>query len=682
MAEEETLASLGMLETGDISPTMNQPPADIIDQMASVREEQARALQEHMKFRATLEQKKQETELRGGDLDVSERLLRVLDTTLPKPYRDFEFRGLSRHLGIDPNGDMHKELAKVVTGLDPDSSASIREAFVARIADATPGQVTEFTRGILQGKVPLSELAGMAKEHARATQQTVGDSQQAKVEGLFSRTERSKAATTPTGVAMDSGGALGAAPGGGAGNVDMAPADQANSGVGNQVATDEQNFSEIVLQGPAPVDNRTVDPAMASALGYDANSVPSAEILALHPGIGGMDAKEQRAAAKKLAEGRAATSDAVKLGDKAIQIITEEPRAVDVTFAMGPLNIKDFNAAKTITSFDDLSKTFMGTLFPKGMTKMIEENLPGLSDETTGDTIKAIASRNAELANTVLSLAYASAKAKDPTGRLSDQDIAMELRNLGWGKGHTQFKAALLSHQESTIERYKSKTSAETGGAAVDPRAVEPAKIRREGDANSAEATAAPADPILAGSRSPLQGEAAPATTTPAAAAATQATPAQQTPTQQAQKAKTREEAKQTDEEVQQAKRRFDLQQAPVEAAQRLRAAERDEARLQLAMDAAKEAKEWKEYQKLKDQKAEARREKEKLQAAFQAFARALGSGRSGGGGGGGVSMGPDQDAAAFKIAPHPGASRGPPSPGQAQSGYTYTRKRREMMGQ
>jgi hypothetical protein len=99
-------------------------------------------------------------------------------------------------------------------------------------------------------------------------------------------------------------------------------------------------------------------------------------------------------------------------------------------------------------------------------------------------------------------------------------------------------------------------------------------------------------------------------------------------------------------------------------------------------MDAAKEAKEWKEYQKLKDAKAEARREKEKIQAAFQAFAKALGGSSRGGGGGGGVSMGPDQDAAAFKIAPHPGAKLAPPPPGQAQSGHTYTRKRREMMGQ
>lgn len=678
----ETIADLGMADDEDLSVPGQVPPDDIIEQMAKVREEQARSLQEHMQYRQGLEQKQQEVQLRGGDLDVSERLMRVLDTTLPKPFREFEFRGLSRHLGIDPKGDNYKELSKVILGLDPDSSAAVREAFTARIADAPPGQISEFARGILQGKVPVSELAGMVRENQRAGMQTT--SQQDKVEGLFARTERSKAEFTPNDAKRYNEaqvGPAGAQAGMAAGNLDLTP-NQTPVDTANQSATAEQNLSEIVVEGPPPVDNRVVDPSVATALGYDA-SVPSAEILARHPGIGGLKLEDQQKEArgeKGWAVVRTYSKDAIDLVEKAKGIVTAEPRAVTwASVTTRNIDVEGFNTAKYITKFNDVLEGIGRTLLRKDIADGMFENGPQLSRETQGDTIRAIASRNAELMNTILSLAYASAKAKDPAGRLSDQDIAIELRNLGWGSGSADLlKASLDNHASIIIDRYNTRIKTETGGSPVDLRAEAPAKIIRT-SANSADpnASAAPTDPVT-GSRSALQLEQPAPTQVAPAQTPAQETPAQPTPTQQAQNRRSKEVTKDDDEAVQQAQRRFNLEQAPKEAALRLEAAQRDVERLELAKQAAKEARDWKEYQKLKDQQREAQRQRDKISAAFASFAKALG--RVGGGSiGGSPSMGADQDASAFKIAPGAGSRRAPPTPGQAKSGYTYTRRRREM---
>ena len=666
----QTIADLGMTDEENIAST-GQMPADIIDQMAQVREEQARSLQEHIQYRQGLEQKKQEAELRGGDLDVSERLMRVFDTTLPKPFREFEFRGLSRHLGIDPKGDNYKELSKVILGLDPDSSAAVREAFTARIADASPGQISEFARGILQGKVPVSQLAGMVKEHQRAEA-----SQQGKVEGLFQRVERSKGEFTPNDVIRErdaQAGSSGASAGMAAGNlqdgIQGGITQRESTNVTMQQATPDlgpqQDPSTIIVEGPPPTDNRTVDPSIAAALGYDANTTPSAEILARHPGIGGLDAKGQQEKAKKLAEYRQFSQETVKLADRLIGIVDQDPNTVPYTMPIiGKWLGQNLNAAKEIVSLEDARNSFRKAVFPEGIYEYYKKNQIGRTDEETRETAR----KAQEVFNNMFALAYMSAKAKDPAGRLSDQDIQLELKGLGADSGSADlFKSALTAHKRVTADTYNSRVQTETGGPAVDISASKPATIQRQSSADpTAVPTGQPTGQTPAG--------------TPATTPAEQKTEVGQTPTQQAQKSRTREQAKEADEEVQQQRRKFELEQAPIEAKLRLEAAQRDVVRLQLAMDAAKEAKEWKEYQKLKDQKAEAQKQRDKISAAFAQFARALS--RAGGGSVGGTpSMGADQDASAFKITPGAGAKRAPPAPGRAAPShtYTYTGKRRAM---
>lgn len=657
-----------------------QPPADIIDQMAQVREEQARSLQEHLQYRAGLEQQQQQVEMRSGDLDVSERLMRVFDTTLPKPFREFELRGLSRHLGIDPKGDSFKDISKVVMGLDPDSSQAVKEAFVARMSEASPGQVSEFTRGILQGKVPISQLAGMVRE-TQVAQASIGGlsdaptatgqqpggtppdgaTHQGKVDALFQRQQGEFKPNDVITQQQAQGGQAGAV----AGLEGNPPADLGNplNTSVDQSATGSRDLSKIIVEGPAPVDNRVVDPSIASALGYDANKVPSAEILARHPGIGGLKLEDQQKKAKDLGEVRQFAQETVRLADKITGIVDSDPNTVSYTVPIiGRWGFgQNINTAREVTSINDAIKQFSETMAPKGWNDFVKKNFPEIVDESQ---VRETAKKSQEVLNSMIALAYMSAKAKDPAGRLSDQDLQLELRSLGADSGSADLlKTALASHVDATVGRYNAKVRTETGGDAVDIKAARPATIERQA------AAATTTDPAQAAAATPAQSP-----------TQTQAAPTEnKTPAQQAQQSRSREQAKDADEEVQQKQRRWNLEQAPVEARLRLEAAQRDEARLQLAMDQAREQKEWREYQKLKDQKAEATRRREKISAAFAQFARAMSSAVRGGVGGGSMSMGPDQDANAFKIAPGTSAKRGPPSPGQAQGShqYTYTGRRR-----
>lgn len=638
------------------SLSSGQPPDDIIEQMAQVREEQARSLQEHIQYRQGLEQKQQEVDLRSGDLDVSERLLRVFDTTLPKPFREFELRGLSRHLGIDPKGDNFKDISKVVMGLDPDSSMAVKEAFTARIADATPGQISEFTRGILQGKVPISQLAGMVREHQVAqagsmTDATGGPSQQDKIEGLFSRQDSEFKPQDVMRQQQNAG--RFASPG-------IASRDQVNQSV--DVSMEEDAPDRI----PIPEmeyevdynDTRVVEPGMAAALGYDPRQSSSAEILAKHPGIDIEDKTERRKLLEELAGSRMYTKRAHALAGQIIADLDAHPTAVSYTVPIVGEFLKkwgigggEINLAQLETGWKDW--------ISKQQTSMPEDVDP----ET-----RAAAQAATRIGSNILALAYSSAKSRDAAGRIAVDDIQNEYRGLAKDYGSADlFKVGVRQYIHNIVAEHYDRVMVKTGGP---PAAIEESKpviLDRRKQQSIPTEQSAPAE------QSAPTGQ----TQTP-----TQQTPTKptegKTPVDQAQDRRGREEAKQADEEVQQARRRFELEQAPKDAQLRLEAANRDVERLELAKQAAKEQKDWREYQKLRDQQREAQRQRDKIAAAFAQFARAMASAVRGFSHGGTPSMGPDQDANAFKIQMR---QRGvaPPTPAPAQSGYTYTRKRREM---
>ena len=610
---------------------------DTITQMGEVRAAQAQSLDQHAQYRAGLERAQEHVDLRAADLGIAEKAMGVFDTANSSPARrQFVFKQLVRQLGADPKSETVKDLWQLVRGLSPDESMAVRSNIGSQLSSAGPGQIAGAFRSVIRGELDPLELFSATRAQPQDA-------------GRFAA----------SGVAPQGDMAL-------RGSIRDAITSRESSNVENAPPLSEAPLAgPVVPERPVPPDNRPVDPGLAQALGYDPNTSSSAEILQKHPGIGGLMVEDQQKLVKDLAKDRSNTLDTIKLINKALRIVEEEPRAVVFAINFGKIDVAEFNTAKYITMADDAIKTFARTLLPKNITEHIESNFPGLSDETKGDTIRAIASRNAELVNTVISLAYASAKAKDPSGRLSDQDIAIELRNLGWGSGSPDLlRASLQSHGATTVDRYNIRVRSETGGA--------PADIMSGGLVTLNSGRTQQTIPGTYPQAAPEQSTPAPGQTPPE-----QRTEAL-TPSQQAQQSRARA---QSDEDVQQAQRRWNLEQAPVQARLQLEAAQRDVERLELAKQQAREQREYREYQKLQQQQRDAERRRDKIQAAFAQFARAMGSAVRGSVGGGGTNMGPDQDASAFKLAPSAASRRAPPTPGQARSGYDYVRRMKAAGG-
>ena len=567
----------------DVTPSYTP---DQIESIGSLIEAQDQIMAQHSQYAQSLQQTQAQADARGADLDVSEKMFRILDTQLPKPFRDFELRGLARHLGVDPKSESLKELSKLVLGLDPDSSMAVKKAFTSKIGDATPGQISQMTRSLMTGELSPSVLATEVMKGGAATQP------------------------------METGST---------GKIPAQDPDQLT-----------QSAKAVADAQPTKTDNRTVDPAMAAALGYDANSSSSAEILKKHPAIGSMDGKEQKELAKDLQTNRHFTSVSVSLIDKIDKMITDDPLAVGVLL---PFTSTPQNPAKYIVNINDGIGNYVKTLFPEGVDKFVR-SLPGY-DKKSEEEIRKTAATYMAVANSTYNLAYASAKAKDPSGRLSDQDIQIELRSLGLDAGSADlFKAGLANHKADLLNRYNNKVETSTGGPATNPM-DKPRTLNND-----------PA-PAAASSANPKE-----ASVTPSKEATGQ------TPSEQSQIARAKEQQKESDEA---AKRKFELEQAPRDALLRLQAAERDSMRLQLAMDQAKELKDWRQYQMLRDKQREAQRQADKISAAFSRFASQLsriGSTSTPGGSSGGG----EQDANAFKIGERP--QRRAPTPAPAVSGF------------
>jgi hypothetical protein len=266
---------------------------------------------------------------------------------------------------------------------------------------------------------------------------------------------------------------------------------------------------------------------------------------------------------------------------------------------------------------------------------------------------------------------YASALAKEPGGRLNQDDVKREAAALGASTSSPEvFIAAIREQISGANQSYTHRVSGLTGGTpgqTLTPiGTLTPSRPSQD----------VPLSGAVPGAAAPLEG-AAPTGPAKPVTLAPQKTEAL-TPEQQAQEARTKVTQKESDEATKRSEeaqiRQFNIQQAPVDAKLKLDAANRDIQRLEMAKEAAQEARDWKAYQKLKDQQAQAQKQADKIAAAFAQFARAMQ--RTGSVSvGGSAPAGAEQDASAFKIGERP--QRRAPTPAPAVSGQTYRARRR-----
>lgn len=137
-----------------------------LQRLAQLRAAQKASMEQHQQYGQMLQQKQQQVNMRAGDLDVSDRLLKILDPNVNKAARQFLFNELSKNLGVDPKNAA--EVQKMVTALDPGTLQGLKTVFMQQMEGAEPGQVSQMAKGILTGEVPMNNLINEATQIARS----------------------------------------------------------------------------------------------------------------------------------------------------------------------------------------------------------------------------------------------------------------------------------------------------------------------------------------------------------------------------------------------------------------------------------------------------------------------------------------------------------------------------------
>jgi hypothetical protein len=119
---------------------------------------QPRNLRELMEMQ---KQQKAQMESKGQDLRLANLLVRALDPSMPKGYRQLGLKQVAQSMGLDPRGSNAKEMINLLSGLDPQSMEGLRDSIAQSAPNREPGQVSQVMRGLLSGSLPPEKVMGM-----------------------------------------------------------------------------------------------------------------------------------------------------------------------------------------------------------------------------------------------------------------------------------------------------------------------------------------------------------------------------------------------------------------------------------------------------------------------------------------------------------------------------------------
>lgn len=681
---------------------------DAISRMQEVRQAQAQALQQHAQYRAGLDQAQSQVDLRGQDLDVAERLMGVLDSRVPKLVRLQSFRELSARLSVDPKSSRATELGRTLIGLDPDSSADIRGVFASQLEGASPGEISQFATAILKGEVGMHELTKMVGQTRRqlgsreafyaqhgppmmagASDATVPQAQPADPDevasSIVSQAGDAKTAPDLRQVHPEIAKMYGLDP-----NTPYRNSDVISRGYKGPLSMKDQE--KWVKEHATTVEDSAKVLDSFVLMEYISRGRP--EVLRTPKFTVPVPGAPIQVEVPTLSEFHVGLYNTMKAwgwyDDSKTKDYPTQPYAATGTPTE---RLQSFSDSAAPIGEIGTKEKFMGKRIARRLTDDIKgtelEQLPrpdvdnpDLIDRTKENTrlTGILDSHSAELVYRMGRMAGQSGHAFSDKDRdvftqqyasSSDPDARRAAMQASAGKMFADMDPALVN---GLAGRIFARNNPEMTQAYLDSPVV-PKNVK---DAIRARAEAAvtptsqqpthqqpvqqqtPAQQVQPQQRSESNPVPGMVVTEPRQSAA--ATSAQQQP-QQAQPKTIQEE-------------RVALQKAQAQAQSMI--IEKHNiaiARFKMDEQIAKENRDYRARQEARQARKDAEEQRDKLRAAFNRAGSMLASGRSGGGGGGAPSMGGDQDAAAFKIAPHPGANRPPPTPAPARGGFENVRR-------
>lgn len=671
---------------GDTGPILPQS-----ERYEQFKKQQASVLQQHQQYSAQLEQKQQQVDARKGDLDIAGRLMKVLDSKLPKSARQFLSKELAQHVGADPKSQQYKDVSTMLMGLDPDSLQGLRSGFAANLDSTAPGEISKTVEGIMTGKIPMDQFIGQV-----GPMMQTGSGEEATQEGTTQTAGDGAIDPSEGSTAQPMGGAAEIATGGSAPSETTSAAPSASVPQPFQ-AGEPGNIRSLEGQRTVSPVDAPASPTIVGALGLDSKQIYRNRDLMQGGYTLPYDPKEQDKIATEIntrSTGLSATySEAMKMAD----IFEDHPETLG-TVGLG------------VRTLQSTIQQVQGVLHVIGATDETNAYLPETQKlaRSVGTklakihNIEVTAGNAAQLDSMALSLAYKMAIANDiPGNRLTNVILDQNLRQIGQSSSPQQFKAVLSSTLQATTREFNESIQRSVGANGTDilVRKMSQADLdamatRAERDSKTNDGN----DLLPEDFRRSLLNEAIRRQQGGGASPITPSSPTideeQQTLGGLETQSKTRslaskdqdmQIAREREERAKGAETRADTREERLtsaqEKAQKLEQEkfaysqaehEKDNLRAEEANRFSREehardnafAREQFDYRKSQDQKAEDKARGDKIAAAFQHFGAAIaGSVRGGGGGGGVPSLGGGQDVSAFRMTPPP--QRTPPRVGR-----------------
>jgi len=638
-----------------------QIPAMIpnVDQYARFKQAQEQAMQAHKQYAQQLDQKQNLLQQRGADLNVADRLLKLLDSRLPKPARQFLAKELAQHVGVDPKSENAKGVSQMLTSLDPDSLQQLRSTFASSLSQASPGQIQDTVKGVLTGQVDMNSLVGQAGLNLGGTTQ---DSQQTEDPGQSQNQ-----------IAGGAGGdQLGGAP---AGEGTAESPFQITQGAGAPAPSGETAIAKTPTKGDVlsptaqpfgqgagavqsfegsrtvPAGSQQASPQLVGALGLDSKTTFRNNDLVQNGYQIPFDPKDQEKLATDIATRSTGLSSTISEAAELTQLFQGRPEV------LGPVGsgIRTFQG--TVRQVEGLLHTFAPDVKNESDPNDSQtQAMAGAASKALSKAhgLDATASDSARIQSSVLSLAYRMAIANDiPGNRLTNAIIQQNLQMIGASSSPEQFKAVLIDTLAKTTREFDETMRRTVGVSGMD------IVTRKLTDADIG-SMAKSADILPVDFARSLRDE---AVRRQQGGGATSVQPSSPT-IQEEQKTLGTLETQRKQREIDKFQQDRDLQiKQDARAEEAAARANTREDRMAAAQEAnAKLQREEFDYRKAKDIKARNQHQHDKIAAAFQHFGAAIASSRGGGGGGGSFSAGPGQDVSAFRMTPPP--QRVPPRPG------------------
>ncbi len=141
---------------------------DIVAEYQQMKDQQDQALQAHKQFSDNLQEQQFQVQQKQTDLNVADRLYKVLDPSIAPSARKFLLNETAKYLGVDPKSPTFRDLSSMVSGLDPDTMVQLKSALGDQLSQASPGQVRQIVSGLMTGQVSFNDFLNQARTTMRA----------------------------------------------------------------------------------------------------------------------------------------------------------------------------------------------------------------------------------------------------------------------------------------------------------------------------------------------------------------------------------------------------------------------------------------------------------------------------------------------------------------------------------